>query len=165
MGYDYFYEEQSEQFAFYRTPKILFTDPKFETMCPLAKLLYGLLLDRVSLSARNKWIDEQKRIFIYATNLSIRKALNLSDKTATKLLCELEQFGLIERKRQGQGKPTRIYVMNFIESENLRFLNRTNSDSGIEIITNPGSEKLRCNNTNYNINNYINIYYILKRKY
>lgn len=150
MGYDYFYEEQSEQFAFYRTPKILFTDPKFKTMTPLAKMLYGLLLDRVSLSARNKWIDERRRVFIYATNLSIRKALNLSDKTATKLLCELEQFGLIERKRQGQGKPTRIYVMNFIESENLRFLNRINSDSGIGKITNPGSEKLRCNNTELN---------------
>ena len=155
MGYDYFYEEQSEQFAFYRTPKILFTDPKFKTMSPLAKMLYGLLLDRVSLSARNKWIDERRRVFIYATNLSIRKALNLSDKTATKLLCELEQFGLIKRKRQGQGKPTRIYVMNFIESENLRFLNRINSDSGIGKITNPGSEKLRCNNTENNNTEFI----------
>src|SRR5574344_1796789 len=119
-------------------------------MSPLAKMLYALLLDRVSLSARNKWIDERRRVFIYATNLSIRKALNLSDKTATKLLCELEKFGLIKRKRQGQGKPTRIYVMNFIESENLRSLNRINSDSGIGKITNPGSEKLRCNNTELN---------------
>ena len=150
MGYDYFYEEQSEQFAFYRTPKILFTDPKFENMSPIAKMLYGLLLDRVSLSARNKWIDERRRVFIYATNLSIRKALNLSDKTATKLLCELEQFGLIERKRQGQGKPTRIYVMNFIESENLRALNRNNSDSGIVKNTVPESGNLRCNNIEIN---------------
>ena len=77
---------------------------------------------------------------------NIMHSLNCSDKTATKMLVELERYGLIERKRQGQGKPVLIYVKNFIHSENLRFLTRKISDSGPGKSTTLESEKVRCNN-------------------
>ena len=150
MKYDYFYEEQSEQFVFYKVPKVLCTEEEFRKLSSDAKLLYGLLLDRVSLSQRNGWVDENGRIYVVFTLDNIMISLNCSDKTATKMLVELEKHGLIERKRQGQGKPVLIYVKNFIHSENLRVLTRKNSDSGLGEGTTLGSEKVRCNNTEFN---------------
>ncbi len=160
LEYGYFYEGQSTQFSFYRTPKVLFTDARYDTLPHAAKTLYGILLDRVSLSQKNKWFDEYHRIYIYMTNKSICDALRITDKTATKLLVALEKYHLIERKRQGQGKPTRIYVKNFVESDYLPFLNRNNYESGIVENTVLDSEKIRCNkneinDTNKNDNNLI----------
>ena len=114
MRFDYFYNEQSESYSFYRTPKVFFTDDRFRCLSSDAKILYGILLDRVSLSARNKWIDEQGRIFVYMTISSIEKSIGRCHQKSCKLLDELERIGLIERVKQGQGKPTRIYVKNFI---------------------------------------------------
>lgn len=142
MGRGYFYRGQSEQFVFYRTPKALFTEPEYEKLTIPAKALYGILLDRESLSDKSGWFDDNGRIFVYMTNKSICKALNISDKTATKLLVELEEIDLIQRVRQGQGKPTRIYVKNFLDTESLRFLTRKNSDSGLGDVPGLGSEKL-----------------------
>ena len=150
MKYDYFYEEQSEQFVFYKVPKVLCTEEEFRKLSSDAKLLYGLLLDRVSLSQRNGWVDENGRIYVVFTLDNIMISLNCSDKTATKMLVELEKHGLIERKRQGQGKPVLIYVKNFIHSENLRVLTRKTSDSGLVECTTLDSEKVRCNNTEFN---------------
>ena len=115
MNFDYFYSEQSEQFAFYRIPKLLYTDERFKGLSSDAKTLYGLLLDRVSLSVKNRWIDERGRIFVYCTLEAVEKALGCAEQKAAKLLSELETIGLIEKKRQGLGKPNRIYVKNFIE--------------------------------------------------
>ena len=114
MRFDYFYNEQSESYSFYRTPKVFFTDDRFRCLSSDAKILYGILLDRVSLSARNKWIDEQGRIYVYMTISSIEKSIGRCHQKSCKLLDELERIGLIERVKQGQGKPTRIYVKNFI---------------------------------------------------
>lgn len=114
MKFDYFYNEQSESYSFYRTPKVFFTDDRFRCLSSDAKILYGILLDRVSLSARNKWIDEQGRIYVYMTISSIEKSIGRCHQKSCKLLDELERIGLIERVKQGQGKPTRIYVKNFI---------------------------------------------------
>ena len=150
MKYDYFYEEQSEQFVFYKVPKVLCTEEEFRKLSSDAKLLYGLLLDRVSLSQKNGWVDENGRIYVVFTLDNIMISLNCSDKTATKMLVELEKHGLIERKRQGQGKPVLIYVKNFIHSENLRVLTRKTSDSGLVECTTLDSEKVRCNNTEFN---------------
>ena len=150
MKYDYFYEEQSEQFVFYKVPKVLCTEEEFRKLSSDAKLLYGLLLDRVSLSQKNGWVDENGRIYVVFTLDNIMISLNCSDKTATKMLVELEKHGLIERKRQGQGKPVLIYVKNFIHSENLRVLTRKISDSGLVECTTLDSEKVRCNNTEFN---------------
>lgn len=75
MGFGYFYQNESEQFAFYRIPRVLFTDDRFKNLTTEGKVLYGLLLDRVSLSRENGWIDEYGRIYIIFTLSSIRKAM------------------------------------------------------------------------------------------
>ena len=113
---NYFYGPQAEQFAFYRIPKALFTDPAYRGISTDAKVLYGLLLDRMSLSARNDWLDEQGRVYIVFTVEEVMGALCCADNKATRLLRELEGVGLIERKRRGLGKPRLIYVKNFVEA-------------------------------------------------
>ena len=120
MGFDYFYEDQSQQFAFYRIPKVLFTDAGFQGISTEGKVLYGLLLDRVSLSRENGWIDSEGRVYIIFTLTSIRQAMNCAEKSAIKYLSELEEFGLIERIKQGFGRPALIYVKNFIDQQNLQ---------------------------------------------
>lgn len=115
MTYDYFYGQQAEMFAFYRVPKVLFTEDCFWNVSTDAKLLYCILLDRMNLSARNGWLDEEGRVYIIFTIEEIKGALGCAEKKAVKLLDELEKkCGLIERKRQGLGKPNLIYVKNFI---------------------------------------------------
>ncbi len=145
MDFDYFYEEQSEQFVFMRVPMMLITDERFNGISSDAKILYGLLLDRVALSAKNHWVDKLGRVYIIFTLSSIQRALHCADKKATKMLCELEKIGLIERRKQGQGRPTLIYVKNFIPSCNERALTRQNYDSRVVESTSLDSSKVRCN--------------------
>ena len=148
---DYFYGQSSELFSFYRIPKLLFQDSRFQPLSTDAKTLYGILLDRMSLSARNGWLDKAGRVFIIYTVQEVQDSLGCADKKATKLLRELEEYGLIERKRRGLGKPDLIYVKNFSsESSKLRFLNRDNDDSGTVQNTLQDPAKLRCNKTKRN---------------
>ena len=123
--YDYFYGQQAELFSFYRVPKVLFTDEKFSNISSDAKLLYGIMLDRMNLSAKNGWVDELGRVYIIFTIEEIKGALGCAEKKAVKLLHELEnRCGLIERKRIGLGKPNYIYVKNFVDnSVERQFLN------------------------------------------
>lgn len=111
---DYFYGGQAELFSFYRLPKVLFTNPKFCGISAESDVLYGLLLDRMSLSIKSGWLDKQGRVYIIFTADEIMEALCCADNKATKLIKELEGCGLIERKRQGLGKPRLLYVKNFI---------------------------------------------------
>ena len=114
---NYFYGPQAEQFTFYRIPKALFTDPAYRGISIDAKVLYGLLLDRMSLSAKNGWKDEEGRGYIIFTVESIMEHLKCSNKKAVGLLRELdEKAGLIERRRQGQGRPSLIYVKTFMDA-------------------------------------------------
>ena len=145
---DYFYGQSSELFSFYRIPKLLFQDSCFQPLSTDAKTLYGILLDRMSLSARNGWLDKAGRVFIIYTVQEVQDSLGCADKKATKLLRELEEYGLIERKRRGLGKPDLIYVKNFSsESSKLRFLNRDNDDSCGFKIACQDPAKSRCNKT------------------
>ena len=112
--FEYFYGQEADLFSFIRVPKLLFTDERFRYLTSDAKILYGILLDRVSLSMKNKWLDEQGRVYVFMTISSIEKAIGRCHQKSCKLLAELERIGLIERYKQGQGKPTRIYVKNFI---------------------------------------------------
>ena len=160
MEFDYFYGQQAEQFTFYRIPKVLFTDSRFWNVSTDAKLLYGILLDRMNLSARNGWLDEAGRVYIIFTLEETMAALNCGDNKATKLYNELEKkCGLIERKRQGLGKPNLIYVKNFIgcvgSSERSRFKTRENNDSGFGEIPILESGKPRGNNTDYSNTEFI----------
>lgn len=114
MAFDYFTPEEAEQYAFYRVPKLLITGEQFRTLSMEAKLLYGILLDRVSLSLRNGWVDEQNHVYIIYTIEQIMQEMNCSNKKAVTMLSELEKkVALIEKKRQGLGKPNLIYVKNF----------------------------------------------------
>ena len=148
---DYFYGQSSELFSFYRIPKLLFQDSCFQPLSTDAKTLYGILLDRMSLSARNGWLDKAGRVFIIYTVQEVQDSLGCADKKATKLLRELEEYGLIERKRRGLGKPDLIYVKNFSsESSKTPYLNRDNDDSGTVQNTLQDPAKLRCNKTERN---------------
>lgn len=149
--YDYFYGAESEQFSFYRIPKVLFTEERFKSVSAEAKVLYGLLLDRMSLSAKNGWQDKENRVYIIFTIEDIMEAMGCADQKAGKLLHELEsKCRLIERKRQGLGKPNLIYVKNFVTPSESRFLNRENHDSGEVEITDQEPLKSQSNNTEYN---------------
>lgn len=134
MDFDYFFEEQSEQFVFIRVPMMLMTDERFNGISSDAKILYGLLLDRTVLSARNHWVDKLGRVYIIYTLAGIQKSPHCADKKATKLLCELESIGLIERRKQGQGRPALIYVKNFIPASNVRVKTRQKYDVIILIL-------------------------------
>ena len=128
---DYFYGGQAEQFSFYRLPKALFVDLRFRGVSAEAKILYGLLLDRMGLSMKNGWMDATGRVYIIFTTEEIMEALYCADNKATKLMKELEGCGLIERQRRGLGRPSLIYVKNFIsESSEPRIQSRENHDSG-----------------------------------
>ena len=122
--FDYHYGMEAEQYAFYRIPKILMNDPRFAMVSMEAKLLYGMMLDRLDLSAKNGWRDEEGRVYIYFTIEDICRNFGCGKDKAVKILKELEkEAGLIERKKQGQGRPTKIYVKNFtraIESSENR---------------------------------------------
>ena len=121
MQYEYFYGAQAEQFSFYRIPKALFTEPNFRELSTDAKVLYGILLDRMSLSLKNQWLDAQNKVYIIFTVEEIMDALNCANQKATRLMVELEkEAGLIERKRQGLGRPNLIYVKNFAATINSK---------------------------------------------
>lgn len=159
MEFDYFYGQQAEQFSFYRIPKMLFTDDRFWNVSTDAKLLYGILLDRMNLSARNGWMDSAGRVYIIFTLEETMAALNCGDNKATKLYNELEKkCGLIERKRQGLGKPNLIYVKNFVSGVDSivesRFKSRENHDSGVGQTPIVESGKPRGNNTDTNYTDY-----------
>ncbi|MCR5691573.1 MAG: replication initiator protein A, partial [Eubacterium sp.] len=113
LNLDYFYGMQAELFSFIRIPKILIKDGRFEKMSNDAKMLFGLLLDRMSLSMKNQWFDDENRVYIIYTKDEIMVDLCVASEKCTKLLKELDNYGLIERRKQGFSKPDIIYVKNF----------------------------------------------------
>lgn len=118
--YDYFYGTQAEQFTFYRLPKVLITDPRFKKVSSDAKILYGVMLERMSLSMKNQWIDDQNRVYIIFTLEDIMETFACGERKAGYLLSELDTktgIGLVEKKRQGLGKPNLLYLKNFIVKE------------------------------------------------
>ncbi len=146
MTLDYFYGQAGKLFSFYRIPKALFQEQRFQNLSTDAKTLYGILLDRMSLSVKNEWFDKQGRVFIIFTIEDVKRALCCADNKATKLLRELENFGLIERKRRGLGKPSLVYVKNFSSDlSNERVQNRENHESGSPKNACQDSPKSRCN--------------------
>jgi hypothetical protein len=139
---------------YYQIPQELFVNEKYKNKLNSdSKILYAFLLDRLSLSQKNHWIDENNNVYLIFTRDEVQDKLNLSDKTVTKAFKLLIEVNLVQEKRQGLGKPNLIYVgkINHSDSENLRFLNRKNYDSGKGESTTLESENLRGINTN-NIN-------------
>lgn len=107
---EYYHGQEAEMFTFYRTPKLLFTDERYKPLSALAKMLYGLMLDRMGLSVKNKWQDEQGRIYIFFRQDEAAELLGVGKDKTIKLYRELEQAELIERKRLGLTHPDIIYV-------------------------------------------------------
>ena len=118
--FDYYYGEESESCSFYRIPRLLILGERFSGLSTDAKLLYGLMLDRMNLSARNGWYDDAGRVYIYYTLEEIQESMSCGHGKAVRLLAELDTgkgIGLIERTKQGQGKPARIYVKRYTTRE------------------------------------------------
>lgn len=165
---DYYYGNEAEQYSFYRIPKILFTDSRFKGISVEARVLYGLLLDRMALSIKNSWLDGDGRVYIIYTIADVMEMLGCAEQKANKLLRELDMekgVGLIERKRRGLGKPNVIYVKNFASRENntkaksqkenalvqeSQIKNCENHKSGNVKITNQDLRKSQTNNTDLN---------------
>ena len=149
MKFDYYYGIEAEQFSFYRVPRLLIKDERFKELSSDAKLLYGLMLDRMSLSMKNGWFDDENRAYIHYTLDNIMEDLGCAKEKCVKVLAELDSkkgIGLIEKKRQGLGKPDIIYVKNFATLEvggepesqpeslsNQKFGNRTCRGSETEL--------------------------------
>lgn len=116
INFDYYYGIEAEQFSFYRVPRLLIKDERFKGLSSDAKLLYGLMLDRMSLSMKNGWLDDESRAYIIYTVDAIMEDLGCAKATCIKIMKELDTengIGLIEKKRRGLGKPDIIYVKNF----------------------------------------------------
>lgn len=117
IRFDYFLGMEADQYTFYRIPKILFTEEYFRTVSCEAKVLYGLMLDRMSLSRKNEWLDEEDRVYIVFQLEEISEFMGCGSQKAVKLMKELSDIGLIEKKRIGLGKPNVIYVKNFAKKD------------------------------------------------
>ena len=161
MGFKYFYGTESESFTFYRIPKALMTEEVFKVLTSDAKILYGLMLDRMSLSLKNGWFDEDGRVYIYYSIEDVMESMGCSKNKGMKTLQELDMttgIGLIERKKQGQGKPSIIYVKNFelgktvSESQNVGIKTPKISESRISKDGNLDSQDMSPNKNKYNNN-------------
>ena len=175
VKFNYYYGKEAENFSFFRIPKLLFTDPILTKLSSDAKVLYGILLDRMNLSMKNNWIDEENKVYIIFTIEEIAEIMCCATQKATKILQELDDkkgIGLIEKKRLGLGKPNILYVKNFIiqetnEQENSvqdkitnqelwksQFKNDENHNSGNVNFTKQELLKSQCNKTNINKTEY-----------
>ena len=186
VKFNYYYGKEAETFSFFRIPKLLFTDETFRNLSSDAKVLYGILLDRMSLSMKNGWIDEENKVYIIFTIEEIAQIMCCATQKATKILQELDYtkgIGLIEKKRLGLGKPNILYVKNFIvqssdkesvekdeefteeeeiinqELLNSQLKNGENHNSGNVKITKQELLKSQCNKTNINNTEYNNTEY------
>ena len=149
--FDYYYGTEAEQFSFFRIPRVLIQDPRFKQVSTDAKLLYGLMLDRMSLSMKNGWLDEENRVYIIYTLENIMEDLNCGKDKGVKILAELDTvkgIGLIERKKRGLGKPSIIFVKNFASLVVEKKTEAEKEEDSIKIVNEiqsseePKSEKL-----------------------
>jgi len=114
IKFSYYYGKEADQYSFFKIPKILYTDSIFKTLSSDAKVLYAILLDRMSLSMKNGWLDEENKVFIIFTIDEIEETMNIGRNKAINIMKEIQDFGLIEKKRRGLGKPNIIYVKSFL---------------------------------------------------
>ena len=143
--------------VFYQIPKELFVNPYYKDLSSDSKLLYGLLLDRLSISIKNEWIDEEGNIFLIFSRKEAEEKLNLSDKTVTKAFKQLADVKLIYEKRQGFRRNNIIYVGKINHISNTTIMSRKVYDSRNGKSTNQELENLRCSYNKYNKNNYSNM--------
>lgn len=140
MQFNYFYGAEADQFNFIKVPKAMMKDPVFATLSLASKMLYGLLLDRMNLSMKNRWFDEENRVYIIYQITEIMEDLGISKKKAIGYLQELEKFGLVEKKRRGLGLPSYLYVKSFI-------IERDYSVDMVEEKVDTDTDESRCSDT------------------
>lgn len=131
--FDYYYGSDAEQFTFIRLPKMLFTEERFKKLSSDAKILFGIMLDRMSLSVKNQWIDEENRVYIILTLENVMEVFSCSERKASYLMKELDTksgIGLIEKERQGLGKPNLIYVKNFLVKNSPSTMDKNEDEAG-----------------------------------
>ena len=129
--YDYYSGESSEQFRFLRVPWVFFEDPDYAKLGSDERLLYGLLHSQVDYSRRNGWIDSEGRTYVLRSIESIQKFLHdCSEDKARNTLKNLIDFGLIEKKRRGQGKGDLIYVKDFVTKDKKKSDSKKSDDCG-----------------------------------
>lgn len=135
MDFNYYYGNQADQFSFIRIPRVLLVDQLFSPLSIQSKILYGVLLDRMGISMRNGWFDELNRVYIIYQISEIQEDLGFSKKKAIDYLTELEQFGLVEKKRRGRGLPSILYVKSFmIEAAVARSTENDTSGAKTDVI-------------------------------
>ncbi len=155
---DFFGIDDSEQFAFYRVPKLMFKLERFKSISAEAKLLYGLCLDRMTISQKNGWVDKSGRVYIIYTIEEIMEALNCGNKKAIQLLTELEtKADLVLRKKQGLGKPNLIYVKKFVSAVHVPVDEHSlKCENDISVSVEPASQEMSKEHSNYTNKNYLN---------
>ena len=176
MQFEYYYGVEADSFNYIPVPKILMTDPQFKRLSAEAVLLYSIMLNRMSLSRKNEWFDDENRVYIIFTLEEIIETIGRAHTKCVNILKELECVGLIERKKRGLGKPDIIYVKDFIHEKKepanpdkitdfsnreLKTSQNENSglhETGIQDFSNRETIKKDINNTNINKTdmNYIN---------
>ena len=139
MKFNYYYGSEADQFSFIRIPKIMLIEKVFQTLSMAAKVLYGVLLDRMSLSMKNGWLDEENRVYIIYQIGEIQEDLGFTKKKAMDLLAELEEFGLLEKKRRGHGLPNILYVKSFMTEKETRGSETGTSEAEQEEDRSPGN--------------------------
>lgn len=149
MEYPYFKGLEADRYSFYRVPKALVKADLFQKMSGDAKLLYAVLLDRMSLSIKNGWQDKHGNAYIICTIEEVMDSIHCARQKAVKLLDELEhEFRLIERRRQGLGKPNLLYVKDLYaglsQSNYWKYENHTSGGMKNEL---PGVPKSNGSNT------------------
>lgn len=171
--FGYFHGLEADRYAFCRIPKALIKDEMFKGLSTDAKLLYGLMLDRMSLSVKNRWLDEENRVYIIYTIENIAEDLGCGQDKAVKVLNELDDnkgIGLCQKVRKGLGKPNIIYVKNFADIYNREYKefeeyaeygesevqNTENHNSRIMEDSRQESVESESNNINFNNTNIIN---------
>lgn len=122
-------QKEIYQYKFYMIPKELFVNERYISLSPAAILLYGILLDRLTLSIKNNWIDKNGNVYLIFTRKEIQKLLHISDKTCTKVFKELVDAKLLLEKSQGKAKPKLLYPAQMIHDVKFDNLNRKNYDS------------------------------------
>ena len=130
MNFEYYYGSQADQFSFIRIPRTLLLDDMFSSLSLPAKVLYSVLLDRMSLSMKNKWFDKENKVYIIYQIAEIQSDLGFSKKKAMDYLAELEKFGLIEKKKRGLGLPNLIYVKSFLVQQ--RYYGSTETGTSVK---------------------------------
>lgn len=118
---NYFYGEQANQFSFIRIPKELVVGEAFSSLSVQAKVLYGIFLDRMGMARKNRWLDEEGRVYIVYSIEDIQADMGISKHKAVECLAELENVGLIVKRKRGKGLPNQIYVKNFVKMQSMAF--------------------------------------------